>query len=121
MLVKPIPQRVFEYPTFVQTAKWTASPTEGITANEEISFNTVEGLDVLCQIQVLNNKIVQYKTLLVQKTASKKIPPKHSNRNRKFCLLFGAYTTYDDEAVSPPRPVQFVWKNSPRGLSTRSY
>ena len=29
-------------------------------------------------------------------------------------------TLYVPEAVRPPRPVQFVWKNSPRGLSRRS-
>ena len=32
----------------------------------------------------------------------------------------GAYTTYVLEVVSPPLPVQLVWKNSPRGLSIRS-
>ena len=26
-----------------------------------------------------------------------------------------------DDAVVPPRPVQLVWKNWPRGWSTRSY
>lgn len=30
------------------------------------------------------------------------------------------YTLYVLLAVVPPRPVQLVWKNSPRGLSTRS-
>ncbi len=30
------------------------------------------------------------------------------------------HTSYVDDAVAPPRPVQFVWKNSPRGRSTRS-
>ncbi len=30
------------------------------------------------------------------------------------------YTTYVLEVVSPPLPVQLVWKNSPRGLSVRS-
>ncbi len=30
------------------------------------------------------------------------------------------YALYVVEAILPPLPVQFVWKNSPRGLSTRS-
>ena len=30
------------------------------------------------------------------------------------------YTVYVEAAVSAPLPVQFVWKNSPRGLSTLS-
>jgi len=34
--------------------------------------------------------------------------------------LEGRYTTYSVETVFPPRPVQLVWKNSPRGLSKRS-
>ena len=37
---------VYEYPTFVQTAIWTASLNEGSPTNEEISFNTKEGLVV---------------------------------------------------------------------------
>jgi regulator of protease activity HflC (stomatin/prohibitin superfamily) len=37
---------VYEYPTFVQTAIWTASLHEGAPTNEEISFNTKEGLVV---------------------------------------------------------------------------
>ena len=35
---------------------------------------------------------------------------------REVCF----YTSYVLEAVSPPRPVQLVWKNWPRGLSMRS-
>jgi hypothetical protein len=31
-----------------------------------------------------------------------------------------AHTLYALLVVLPPRPVQFVWKNSPRGLSMRS-
>jgi len=30
------------------------------------------------------------------------------------------YTLYVLDDVDPPRPVQSVWKNSPRGLSIRS-
>jgi len=37
---------IYEYPTFVQTATWTASLNEGDPSNEEISFNTKEGLVV---------------------------------------------------------------------------
>jgi regulator of protease activity HflC (stomatin/prohibitin superfamily) len=37
-------QKVFEYPTFVQTAIWTRSRDEGSPLNEEVTFNTREGL-----------------------------------------------------------------------------
>jgi regulator of protease activity HflC (stomatin/prohibitin superfamily) len=40
----PVATTVFEYPTFVQTAVWTRSLTEGRPVNEEISFNSSEGL-----------------------------------------------------------------------------
>jgi len=30
------------------------------------------------------------------------------------------YTMYVEAAVAPPRPVQLVWKNAPRGRSVRS-
>ncbi len=39
-----ITQRVFDYPTFVQTAVWAKTPHEGSPLNEEVSFNTKEGL-----------------------------------------------------------------------------
>jgi regulator of protease activity HflC (stomatin/prohibitin superfamily) len=40
----PVASTVFEYPTFVQTGVWTRSPHEGRPINEEISFNSGEGL-----------------------------------------------------------------------------
>jgi len=40
----PVASTVFEYPTFVQTAVWTQSVHEGRAINEEISFNSGEGL-----------------------------------------------------------------------------
>jgi len=43
------------------------------------------------------------------------VPPKADRR-----VSPAIYTLYVLLAVVPPRPVQLVWKNSPRGLSTRS-
>jgi regulator of protease activity HflC (stomatin/prohibitin superfamily) len=39
-------QKVFEYPTFVQTAVWTRDIEEGSPINEEVSFNSKEGMVV---------------------------------------------------------------------------
>jgi regulator of protease activity HflC (stomatin/prohibitin superfamily) len=48
----PLTQRVFEYPTYVQTAVWTRDPHEGSALNEEISFNTKEGLGITGDISL---------------------------------------------------------------------
>lgn len=40
----PSSTSVFQFPTFVQTAVWTASVHEGKALNEEVSFNSKEGL-----------------------------------------------------------------------------
>lgn len=40
----PISTRVFQYPNSVQTAVWTHSVNEGSPVNEEITFNSKEGL-----------------------------------------------------------------------------
>lgn len=54
----PLSSSVVEYPTYVQTARWTHSPHEGDNpdspegANEEISFNSQEGLTVNADISV---------------------------------------------------------------------
>lgn len=40
----PIGTEVIEYPTFVQTAVWTHDKHEGSENNEEISFNSMDGM-----------------------------------------------------------------------------
>jgi regulator of protease activity HflC (stomatin/prohibitin superfamily) len=50
--VNPVTQKVYEWPTFVQTAKWTRSVNEGAPTNEEISFNSVEGLVISADISL---------------------------------------------------------------------
>lgn len=40
----PGASQVFEYPTFVQTAKWTKSLDEGKPVNEEITFTNADGM-----------------------------------------------------------------------------
>lgn len=42
----PITTNIIEYPCFTQTAIWTKDIEEGSPKNEEITFNTVEGLTV---------------------------------------------------------------------------
>jgi regulator of protease activity HflC (stomatin/prohibitin superfamily) len=43
---------IVEYPTSVQTAKWTKDPNEGSPNNEEMSFNTKDGLTVYGDLSV---------------------------------------------------------------------
>ena len=43
---------IVEYPTSVQTAKWTRDPNEGSVNNEEMSFNTKDGLTVYGDLSV---------------------------------------------------------------------
>jgi len=57
----PITERVFEYPTFVQTAVWTATSDEGSPNNEEITFNSKEGIkftsDISLSYQIYDSMI----------------------------------------------------------------
>lgn len=45
-------ESVLEYPTFMQTAVWTASTTEGKPSNEEITFTTKDSLQVAADISL---------------------------------------------------------------------
>ncbi len=45
-------QEVFNYPTFVQTTVWTKDPNEGSPNNEEITFNSKEGLGITGDISL---------------------------------------------------------------------
>lgn len=57
----PVGVQIFEYPTFMQTAVWTKNPGEGNPTNEEISFNTKEGLvmtaDISLSYQLVPEKV----------------------------------------------------------------
>jgi regulator of protease activity HflC (stomatin/prohibitin superfamily) len=48
----PLTTDVIEYPTYVQTAIWTANENEGSTLNEEITFNSREGLTISADISL---------------------------------------------------------------------
>ncbi len=54
-------QKVFEYPTFVQTAIWTKNPNEGSPNDESITFNSKEGLvisgDISLSYQLQQDKV----------------------------------------------------------------
>src|ERR1700722_11463159 len=52
VVYNPASSKVVEYPTFVQTAKWTRDLNEGKAINEEISFNTSQGLTVYGDISL---------------------------------------------------------------------
>ena len=58
--------RVFEYPTYMQTAAWTKDDTEESPGNEEISFNSKEGLiitgDISLSYQLEPKKIPTFYT-----------------------------------------------------------
>lgn len=48
----PITTRILRYPTFVQTAIWTRAIEEGSPTNEEISFNSREGVVITADISL---------------------------------------------------------------------
>ena len=48
----PFFTKIFEYPTFVQTTVWTRSVDEGKAINEELSFNSKEGLTITADISL---------------------------------------------------------------------
>jgi regulator of protease activity HflC (stomatin/prohibitin superfamily) len=52
VLYNPITSTVFDWPTSVQTAIWTHSPTKGKKHNEEISYNSAEGLAFTADISL---------------------------------------------------------------------
>jgi regulator of protease activity HflC (stomatin/prohibitin superfamily) len=48
----PLSSRVYEYPTFVQTAVWSASITDGHPVNEELTFTTKDAMAVSADVSV---------------------------------------------------------------------
>lgn len=48
----PLLTKVYEYPTFVQTAKWTKDPNEGRPENEEITFTNKDNMVIAADISL---------------------------------------------------------------------
>lgn len=85
-------------------------------------------LDPMTQARRINSRDISLSHSMnsSHRIKSKKPLPISEKRLFKFPSMggvrggWGFYTTYVLEVVSPPLPVQLVWKNSPRGLSVRS-
>lgn len=48
----PLKTQIIEFPTFVQTVKWTRDLHEGHPINEEMGFNTKEGMQIYCDVSL---------------------------------------------------------------------
>src|SRR3984957_1913962 len=48
----PLRSQIIEFPTFVQTVKWTHDLTEGRANNEEMSFNSKEGMEIYSDVSL---------------------------------------------------------------------
>jgi regulator of protease activity HflC (stomatin/prohibitin superfamily) len=48
----PLRTQIIEYPTFVQTVKWTSNTNEGHPVNEELVFNSKEGQEVRADVSL---------------------------------------------------------------------
>ena len=48
----PLRSQIIEFPTFVQTVKWTHDLSEGRATNEEMSFNSREGMEIYSDVSL---------------------------------------------------------------------
>ena len=48
----PLRSQIIEFPTFVQTVKWTHDLNEGRAQNEEMSFNSKEGMEIYSDVSL---------------------------------------------------------------------
>jgi regulator of protease activity HflC (stomatin/prohibitin superfamily) len=50
VIYSPLTTQVIEFPTFVQTVKWTRDTSEGHPLNEEMGFNSKEGMEIFADV-----------------------------------------------------------------------
>jgi regulator of protease activity HflC (stomatin/prohibitin superfamily) len=48
----PLRSEIIEFPTFVQTVKWTHDLNEGHAVNEEMSYNSKEGMEIYSDVSL---------------------------------------------------------------------
>src|SRR5262249_6215687 len=51
-LYSPLKTQIIEFPTFVQTVKWTRDVNEGRSINEEMGFNSKEGMQIYSDVSL---------------------------------------------------------------------
>jgi len=52
VVYSPLHSQIIEFPTFVQTVKWTHDMSEGRAANEAMSFNSKEGMEIYADVSL---------------------------------------------------------------------
>jgi regulator of protease activity HflC (stomatin/prohibitin superfamily) len=52
VVYSPLRTQIIEFPTYVQTVKWTKDLSEGHPLNEEMSFNSKEGMEITVDVSL---------------------------------------------------------------------
>jgi regulator of protease activity HflC (stomatin/prohibitin superfamily) len=52
VVYSPLSTQIIEFPTYVQTVKWTKDTNEGHPMNEEMGFNSKEGMEILVDVSM---------------------------------------------------------------------
>jgi regulator of protease activity HflC (stomatin/prohibitin superfamily) len=52
VVYSPLSTQIIEFPTYVQTVKWTKDVTEGHPLNEEMGFNSKEGMEIFVDVSM---------------------------------------------------------------------
>jgi regulator of protease activity HflC (stomatin/prohibitin superfamily) len=52
VVYSPLRTQIIEFPTYVQTVKWTRNPNEGHPLNEEMSMNSKEGMEIAVDVSL---------------------------------------------------------------------
>src|SRR5271156_2185861 len=52
VVYSPLSTQIIEFPTYVQTVKWTRDMSEGHPINEEMGFNSKEGMEILVDVSL---------------------------------------------------------------------
>jgi regulator of protease activity HflC (stomatin/prohibitin superfamily) len=52
VVYSPLSTQIIEFPTYVQTVKWTKDVSEGHPINEEMGFNSKEGMEIFVDVSL---------------------------------------------------------------------
>src|SRR5260370_842179 len=52
VVYSPLSTQIIEFPTYVQTVKWTKDVNEGHPVNEEMGFNSKEGMEIFVDVSL---------------------------------------------------------------------
>src|ERR1700686_732662 len=131
VLYSPFSTQIIEFPTYVQTVKWTKDLSEGHPNNEEMGFNSKEGMEIFVDVSLsyaidpshVPDFYVKYRGSDLELSTHGVLPDIVRNSLNEVASTYNVEDIYGDHKADFLRKVQAMvdQKISPVGVGVQQF